>query len=378
MTTRARSLVTAVACAATVALVTLPTTPSAAQPAAHATTAGASAAAGASGAAYAEGLSWEVKPTGSAARFRGLSPVSRNVAWVSGSLGTVLRTTDGGATWDDVSPQGLGTEELQFRDIEARDADHAVILSIGEDEDSRILVTDDGGATWTETFRNEEPTAFYDCMAFTSAKRGVAMSDPVDGRFRLVETSDGGHSWSLVDPAGMPEAVPGEFGFAASGTCLAAAAGRSMYLVSGGVDPARVYRSEDRGARWTVQDSPVAGGAAAGIFSVSFGDDRRGVLVGGDFLVPDGAVDNAAWTADGGATWQAAEVLPRGYRSGSAWDRHHVGVVLAVGPSGSDVSADGGRTWAGFDDGSFDSVECTLDGACWASGASGRVGVLAR
>lgn len=320
---------------------------------------------------------WTLTPTGTTERFRGLAPVSRDVAWVSGTNGTVLRTTDGGATWTDVRPRGLGTEALQFRDIEAFDEQRAVILSIGEGEDSRILVTDDGGATWAESFRNTEPTAFYDCIAFSSPQRGLAMSDPVDGRFRLVETWDGGHSWSLVDPSGLPDALPGEFGFAASGTCLSTGVGGRTYLVSGGVDPGRVLTSSDHGRTWTVADSPVAGGPSAGIFSVSFRDARRGVIVGGDFATPTNAVDNAAWTDDGGATWTTSTTNPSGYRSGSAWVSGAARTVLAVGPSGSDVSTDGGRSWETFDTGSFDSVECTDDGACWASGEQGRVASLA-
>ncbi|GAA5030327.1 oxidoreductase [Terrabacter aeriphilus] len=321
---------------------------------------------------------WRVTPTDTTARFRGLAPVSRKVAWVSGTDGTVLRTTDGGRSWRDVGPRGLGTETLQFRDIEAFDSRHAVILSIGEGEDSRILVTRDGGASWTESFRNTDPAAFYDCMAFSSPRQGLALSDPVDGKFRLVETSDGGRSWRLVDPAGMPAAQAGEFAFAASGTCLSAGQGGRTYLVSGGVDPARVFTSTDRGRTWTVADSPVAGGASAGIFSVAFRDARRGVVVGGDFATPTGAVDNAAWTADGGRTWTKSRTNPSGYRSGSAWVAHTRSTVLAVGPTGSDVSTDGGRSWSTFDTGSFDAVECTHDGACWAAGEQGRVGVLTR
>lgn len=319
--------------------------------------------------------SWQLSPTGSTARLRGLSAVSADVAWASGTNGTVLRTTNGGATWSSVGPPDTGT--LQFRDIEATSASHAVALSIGEGEDSRVYVTDDGGATWTESFRNHEAAAFYDCMAFFNEKDGLALSDPVDGKFRLIETSDAGHSWSIVDNAGMPAARPGEFAFAASGTCLTTGPGHRAYIGSGGVNPGRVYSTKDAGATWDVQDSPVAGTDVGGVFSVRFRDAQRGISVGGDFTNPTGNVDNAAFTEDGGATWLAATGrTPGGYRSGSAWVPGTSRTALAVGPTGSDVSVDGGRSWAAFDSGSFDSVECARDGACWASGAQGRLARL--
>ncbi|HVD21700.1 MAG TPA: oxidoreductase [Lapillicoccus sp.] len=323
----------------------------------------------------ADDLLWQLTPTGSSERFRGLSAVSRKVAWVSGTGGTVLRTTDGGATWSSVGPPG--TSALQFRDIEATSAQHAVILSIGEGTDSRIYVTDNGGASWTLAFQNDDPRAFYDCMAFTSNLRGFALSDPVDGKFRLLETRDGGHAWSLVDPAGMPPALEGEFAFAASGTCLTAGQGQTLYLASGGIADPRVFRSTDRGQTWAVTSVPeVVGAAAAGIFSVRFRDRHNGIAVGGDFTKPDDGTDTAAWSDDGGTTWHAADVTPAGYRSGSAWVTHERDVAVAVGPTGSDVTTDAGRTWTTFDTGSFDSVECARDGSCWASGEHGRVAKL--
>src|SRR5215203_101819 len=57
-------------------------------------------------------FSWHDTPTGSTASLRGLSAVSANVAWASGSVGTVLRTTDRGTTWQSVGPPGTST--LQF------------------------------------------------------------------------------------------------------------------------------------------------------------------------------------------------------------------------------------------------------------------------
>ena len=141
---------------------------------------------------HGESFSWVVTPTGTTAHFRGLSAVSAQVAWVSGytpTNGVVLRTTDGGATWQSVGPPGAAG--LQFRDIEAFDEEHAVILSIGNNPtDFRVYVTADGGAHWTQTFTNADPNAFYDCMSFFNPKHGLAVSDPTNGKFQIISTSD--------------------------------------------------------------------------------------------------------------------------------------------------------------------------------------------
>src|SRR3954453_23662695 len=165
------------------------------------------------------GLRWKDVRTGSDAQFRGLAPVSRKVAWVSGTEGTVLRTSDGGRHWEDVSPGG-DTGDLEFRDIEAWDSSNAVILSIGTGGDSRIYRTDNGGRTWKQGFRNHSKAAFYDCLGFWDRRHGLAMSDPVRGKFRVLVTNNGGRSWTKRPRSGMPEALDGEFAFAASGTCL--------------------------------------------------------------------------------------------------------------------------------------------------------------
>ncbi|MFD7156615.1 WD40/YVTN/BNR-like repeat-containing protein [Kribbella sp. NPDC059898] len=324
---------------------------------------------------------WELTPTGTTAQFRGLAAVSKDVAWVGGTAGTVLRTVDGGKHWQNVSP--AGAEALQFRDVEAFDAERAVALTIGEGEDSRVYRTADGGKTWSETFRNTDPKAFYDCIAFNDAKHGLAMSDPVDGKFRIAATSDGGKSWQVQPTGGMPAALPGEAGFAASGTCLVAGAGRTAWFATGGGDRPRVFRTVDGGRRWTVADSPMASGAAAGIFSLAFRNALFGVAVGGDFTKPTEAVNAASVTYDGGRTWQLvpADKAPKGYRSGSHFVPWSPFTVIAVGPSGSDVSLDGGRSWTQFYDGSFDSIECAghgVNAGCWASGAKGAVARLVR
>ena len=317
-------------------------------------------------------LTWQLTPTGSTAQFRGLSAVSRRVAWVSGSQGTVLRTTDGGKTWRNVSPPDVAT--LQFRDIQAFDASTAVILSIGTGEDSRVYRTTDGGAHWTETFRNTDPNAFYDCVAFFDRRRGLALSDPVDGKFRVLSTSDGGASWNVLPSTGMPPALDGEFAFAASGQCISVAGGRDAWIATGGGAQARVLHSRDRGLAWTASVTPLASSGSAGVFATAFRDPHTGVAVGGDFLNPTNGVDALGISRDGGRTWTKPSTAPQGYRSGVTWWFDIA--LIAVGPTGSDLSLDRGRHWRQFDAGSFDTVDCTGDGACWASGEQGRAATL--
>ncbi|MER6351884.1 oxidoreductase, partial [Streptomyces sp. NPDC001634] len=230
---------------------------------------------------------WQLKDSGTDVRFRGLSAVSRDTAWLAGSKGTVLRTIDGGAQWRNVSPPGAA--DLEFRDVEAFDARHAVVLAIGEGEASRVFRTDDGGTTWTETFRNTDAQAFYDCLTFFDRRHGLALSDPVDGKFRILSTSDGGRSWTVLPSSGMPAAQDGEAGFAAGGQCLVTSGAHDVWLATGGGAHARVLHSADRGLTWTAADTPIpAGDPARGVFALAFRDRTHGIALGGDYR-PGGA-----------------------------------------------------------------------------------------
>jgi len=325
------------------------------------------------------GFAWHDTNTGTTAHFRGLSAVSAETAWVSGYLvraddsvdGKVMRTTDRGATWQDVTPPNAAG--LQFRDIEAFDADHAVAMSIGDNPtDFRMYVTDDGGKSWHLTFENTDPSAFYDCMSFFNSKVGLAVSDPPDGvHFRVIRTTDGGESWQATGLQ-MP-AAPGAFGFAASGECLTTDHGHRAWFGSGGSE-ASIFSSDDRGVTWTKSPTEMLTGASAGINGIAFNGQDRGIAVGGDFFLPTASPDSFARSFDGGANWKLVPNAPTEYRSGVAWVDGHT--ALAVGLSGSDVSTDMGATWQRFDDGSLDTVDCARPTACWASGAGGRVAYL--
>ncbi len=321
------------------------------------------------------GLSWHRVGVDTEEQFRGLDVVNARTAWVGGSDGSVFRTTDGGRSWDDVSPNR--TKGLLFRDVEAHSASRASVLAVGEGTASRIYTTTDGGDSWHRAFTNRDPDAFYDCMAFwRSGRHGLAMSDPVDGKFRIIATHDAGRSWDRVPSRGMPPAVDGEFGFAASGTCLVAAGKRRAWLASGGT-AARIFFTRDRGRHWRVSPAPIPATPAGGVFSVAIDGVRRGIAVGGDFERPRHGVDASGRAVDG-RHWVGGGDLS-GYRSGVdflAGTRR--AIAVAVGPTGSDVTYDGGRTWARFSRANFDAVVCARDGSCWASGPEGAVARLVR
>jgi photosystem II stability/assembly factor-like uncharacterized protein len=324
-------------------------------------------------------FAWHDVPTGSTASLRGVSAVSRNVAWTSGATasgGVVFRTLDRGATWQDVSPAGA-PPTLQFRDVESFSANKAVVLSVGNGPDSRIYRTTDGGQTWTLVFENNDPNAFYDCMTFFNRKVGLALSDPPDGmKFRILKTTDGGGTWNVVDPAGMPPALAGEFAFAASGQCITSNHGHTAWFGTGGTAEARVFTSRNRGGTWTVSTTPMASGPTSGVFGLAFRSQRHGLAVGGDFTLPTGSPNNFAATRNGGATWTLLTAAPPEYREGAAWVNGHT--ALAVGPSGSDFSRNFGRTWQNFDTGNLHTVDCASPNACWAAGANGRAAYLTR
>lgn len=331
------------------------------------------------GAASADDLAWEESVVDSDQSFRGLDAVDSKTAWISGGslsggAGKVYRTTDGGETWQDVTPPG--TEGLSLRDVEAQDADAAVVLSIGPGNASRIWRTTDGGATWTETFRNTEEDAFYNCLDFyPGGKRGLAVSDPVDGRFRVLATSDSGRSWEVLPTEGMPDST-GEYNFSASGDCLVIK-GRHAWFGSGGAS-ARVFHSTDRGLTWEATASTIPAGEAAGVFGLAFRTPRHGVAVGGDFAAPDDGTDASAYSTDARSWTNGGDLVHLG--EDAAWLTGSRSTVITVGESGdvagSSVSHDGGVTWRQFDTTGFHTLDCTRDGSCWTAGGGGRVGQM--
>lgn len=310
----------------------------------------------------------EVVPqvSGVEVRLRGISAVDAQVAWASGREGTVLRTVDGGAHWQAIRVPGAAA--LDFRDIEAFDADTALVLAIGPGDASRVYRTTDGGRSWTEALRNADPRAFLDCMAF-DGERGWILGDPVEGRFQVYASIDGGRSWALQDRALMADALPDEAAFAASGTCIATTPWNGRVVVTGGA-AARVLAQSSDGGVWRAHETPVESRTpAAGIFSAApVGEDM--LLVGGDFEHEGRGAAALAQFDPGDGLRVSALPEPHGYRSGAACFAGAAPLCVAVGPNGVDLLRQG--RWQSLAATGYDAVDI-IGNVGWASGDQGRI-----
>jgi photosystem II stability/assembly factor-like uncharacterized protein len=312
--------------------------------------------------------SWtQVQSTGFDSNLRGLSVVrtssGRFLVWASGTKGLVLRSINRGKSWKQLKIDGAA--DLDFRDIEAFGANAAYAMSSGDGEKSRIYKTIDGGKSWTMQYTDNRKGFFLDSLACDSRIDCFALSDPVDGKFLILHTTDGRH-WKELPRDKMPAALPSEGAFAASGTSIALC-GHDIYFGTGG-PAARVFHSTDRGLSWNAVETPVlSGNPSSGIFSIAC-HDRHVVAVGGDYRNPEGAERVAAYSNDQGKTWHLADHPPLGYRSSVSIAK---GTTFAVGPKGEDSSLDYGINWRTVDNLSLNAVTVAPDGKGWSVGPRG-------
>jgi photosystem II stability/assembly factor-like uncharacterized protein len=315
---------------------------------------------------------WTMQTSGVSVRLRGVSAINEQVAWASGAGATVLRTSDGGTTWQKLH---VTDEALDFRDVDAVNEQTAYILSIGNGPASRIYKTTDAGKTWQLQFKNEDPKAFLDAMTFWDANHGIVFGDSVDLQFYILTTADGGHTWSRVPTTNLLPAQGNEGAFAASGTNIAVVGKTHAWIGTGAATKSRVLRTSDNGRTWQVADTPLASAGSAGIFSIAFRDEVHGVVAGGDYQKEQEAVDNLAVTNDGGVTWTLVKGLS-GFRSVVAYVPG-TKMLVALGPSGGDYSADDGRTWTAITGPGFDTLSFAPGKPIgWAAGEEGKLACL--
>lgn len=292
--------------------------------------------------------SWKKIDAGITAELRGLSVVSRNVAWASGAKGTVIRTVDG-ESWENVSISSKVPEAsaLDFRDIQGFDKFTAIAMSAGPGKASTIYKTTDGGAHWDLMTVNGEPSGFWDAIDFWDGQNGVIFGDPINGQFQVLITHDGGKTWkNAAQDLRQLTALANEGAFAASGTCISVSGKKDVWFATGGAEKTRVFHSSDRGASWSFAETAIPAGAPPkGLFSVAFSDTQYGFAVGGDYQQAKAEGLNAVLSQDGGKSWVAAPALPVGFLSAVVAVPGQDKTFVVAGLAGSGVTKDGGKSW---------------------------------
>lgn len=306
----------------------------------------------------------EVFNTATNNSYRGLSVVNDKIIWVSGNNGTVERSINGGETFEVIHVKGF--EKNDFRDIEAFDANTAVIMAVSEP--AFILRTENGGKDWQTVYQNSNKGMFLDAMDFRG-KNGVVIGDPINGRFFMVTSSDKGKTWQDVAESERPIADSGEACFASSGTNIRMMKRKNSVFITGGLS-SHFYKGNKR-----VKIPILQGKQSTGANSVAFMNKKNLIVVGGDFLQKDETDKNCVISNDGGDTWHFPSNPPSGYRSSVEYINNLT--WIACGLNGVDISKDNGETWSKISDQSFHVVRKAKKGnAVYFAGNNGKIGKL--
>lgn len=303
------------------------------------------------------------------ASLRGLSAVSEKLVWVSGSEGTVGRSTDAGNTWEWITVPEYETRD--FRDIEAFSATTAIIMAIGEP--AVILKTVNGGKTWKKVYENSRKGMFLDAMEFWNEQSGMVIGDPVGVRFFVARSFDGGNTWRELPFDKLPQAEKGEACFAASGTNVRALDRDEACFVTGG----RISRMVWKGLPAKLpllQGEESQGANSIAVWNKGIGPVKIAV-VGGDYRNDSSKAGNCSVSKDGGKSWIRPSNPPYGYRS--CVEYVSATRLVTCGVNGVDVSFDEGVNWNSVSRTGFHVCRKSKKGnAVFLAGANGRVGRL--
>jgi len=297
---------------------------------------------------------WNLQDSHTTVALQSVHAVSENIAWVGGAEGTVLRTQDGGTTWKScVVPKGA--EKLDFSGIQGLDENTAIVVSTGKGDLSRLYKTVDGCQTWKLVFTNPDAGGSFRSLHRMTDKQAYLLGDPVDGKFSVFYSSDGGDSWLATDDPGLDA----DKGAIANASLMSV----GPFLLFGAHGPAslqlyQTYSKCDPGAQssdgcsvaWAKTEIPLNAGdpdhsefavAAHASLNMRTGNVETILVAVGDSPTGAGA---AVVSRDGGKNWKSPATSLSGNRSIIAYYAA-AGSWLAVGQSGVDASSDDGKTW---------------------------------
>ena len=157
---------------------------------------------------------------------------------------------------------------------------------------SYVYYSEDRGQSWLRTFEDTAQATFLDGIAFVNDSIGFIYGDPVDGKFKLLRTGDGGRSWTEIEG---PEAIDGEASFAASGSAIAIG-NNIMSIVTGGtVSRLHVTMDLRDGLGWAASPIELAQGLPSQGAFAHYWDKEKLYIVGGDYMEEENT-----WNSVGG------------------------------------------------------------------------------
>lgn len=318
-----------------------------------------------------QGQTVKILTSGTQTSLRGLSVVDDKTVWVSGSNGTVGKSLDGGETWKWMIVKGF--EKTDFRDIEAFDNFSAVIMGISEP--AYILRTVNGGDSWMVVYENKTKGMFLDAMEFWNEQSGRVIGDPVNGKFFLATTFDGGRTWQDIPDKYLPVADSGEACFASSGTNIRTFRNDEAVFISGGLS-SHLFIRDKKILLPIIQGKETTG---ANSFAIKPAKKNKKpttmIVVGGDYTKMDDTMKNCTITHDGGKTWVAPVNPPHGYRSCVEFIEKKKWITCGL--NGVDITTDNGKTFSSISKESFHVTRKAKNGkGVFLAGGDGKIGKI--
>ncbi len=240
----------------------------------------------------------------------------------------------------------LQNEKTDFRSIGNNGKD-VLLLNAGSPANMYKLNTYGYSCASSLIYSESGEKVFYDSMFIDIwTGFGVVIGDPTEDCLSILLTEDSGKTWNKIPCANLPKTVEGEAAFAASDSNVKIVNG-VIYIISGG-KKSRLFKSKDKGKTWEVFDTPIIQGEAmTGAFSMDFYNNKKGIIVGGNYEQQKDNSANKAFTKNGGKTWKLVSVNKSfGYASCVQFMPKSNGkVIYTCGTSGVYYSTNSGKKW---------------------------------
>jgi len=270
---------------------------------------------------------------------RALEVAADSLVALSASGSTFAYSKDMGNTW---TVKKIDTLNLEYRSLAILDS-ALIVVNVGSP--AKVLRSVDFGDSWETVYIDTSANAFYNSIKFSNNKNGIISGDPQEGCLSILKSKDAGKTWFKQECEDALILDDGEAQFAASNTCIEYK-GSNIWIATGGKN-SRIIKSSDNGGSWKSIDVDfIKGKEMTGIYSVDFYDEKRGVIVGGDWHEMCSNDYNKLYTLDGGETWIDEKDFNVGYLSCAQYKPDSdAEIIYALSKQGIARSLDGGKIW---------------------------------